>query len=133
MKTSELIGPALDWAVAKCEGYTDLRMNPHRYAAFLIMTPPRAEYGPVQLADLDYSTNWELSGPIIDREKISLLRYGDSFTTTWTALAYCDAHYIDLCAGDGSGSEGPTALVAAMRAYVSSRLGDNVDVPEALC
>ena len=28
---------------------------------------------------------------------------------------------------------GPTALIAAMRCYVASKLGEEVDVPEELC
>ena len=46
MKTSELTGAALDWAVAKCE-HGNLYMEP-------------------------YSTNWAQGGPIIEREKITI-------------------------------------------------------------
>ena len=125
MKTSELIGPALDWAVAKCVGYADLRMNPHRYAAFLIMTPPRAEYGPMQLADLDFATNWELSGPIIEREEVEIGRYWNREPThhmAWKAR----------CGTQISHAFGPTPLIAAMRCFVSSRLGDEIEIPEEL-
>ena len=128
MKTSALIGPALDWAVAKCEGFSNLRMNPHRYAAFLIMTSPRANYGPVLLANLDYSTNWSQGGPIIERERIEIKRgnplyfpkdtieINDYYELLWLA----DKHY------------GPTPLIAAMRAYVASKLGNEVEIPEEL-
>ena len=49
MKTSELTGAALDWAVAKCEGH---KINKRTLC----------HYNP--------STNWSQGGPIIDREKI---------------------------------------------------------------
>lgn len=109
IKTSELKDTALDWAVKQIEdGRTDGIKN----------------YSP--------STNWDQGGPIIEREKISLVRYGDSFTTMWEAFSYCDAHYIDSSPGDGSGIDGPTPLIAAMRVYVASKLGDEIDVPEEL-
>jgi hypothetical protein len=54
MKTSELEGAALDWAVAQCEG--------------------QIYQGP---AWTKYSTDWAQAGPIIEREKIALYLNGD--------------------------------------------------------
>ena len=54
MKTSELIGPALDWAVAKCEGY-DLFMV-GKNAAYYSPTHGALVYAL-------YSTKWEQGGP----------------------------------------------------------------------
>lgn len=93
MKTSELIGPALDWAVAKCEG--DLLPS----GGAMIQTWPR------------YSTDWAQSGPIIEREGIAVYLYGDS---QWHAHV------------GGRESIGPNPLIAAMRCYVASRLGDDI-------
>lgn len=58
MKTSELIGPALDYAVAKCKGET---------------YQPKTEYDGIGLeyAPHCYSTDWTQGGPIIEREKIA--------------------------------------------------------------
>ena len=58
MKTSDLIGPALDWAVAKCEGF--FGGNP-----------------PISFTDSndDFyrpSIDWAQGGPIIEREGILL-------------------------------------------------------------
>ncbi len=51
MKTSELTGAALDWAVAKAEGYPDEDI----------------------LVDCEnYSADWRWGGSIIEREKIEL-------------------------------------------------------------
>ena len=124
MKTSELIGPALDWAVAKYEGYTDLRRNPHRFANdMLVMTAPRAEWGVEYLVDLDYSTDWSQGGPIIERERISVI----------------DVDGYDFWKADKLNKEaipvisyGPTPLIAAMRCYCASKLGDEVEIPEEL-
>lgn len=98
MKTSELIGEALDWAVAQCE-YVDVRYG------FDDNCP-------------EYSTNWGQGGVIIEREGIQLARLGD----VWEA-------WVDA---DGVFCQGPTPLIAAMRCYVASVMGDEVDVPEEL-
>ena len=86
VKTRELIGDQLDWAVATCEGYTDLRKNPHRFDSTLIMSPPRNEYGPVFLDDLDYSGDWSMGGPIIDREHIG--KFDEDALGTYGPLSY---------------------------------------------
>ena len=58
MKTAELKGMALDWAVAKCEGVDDTwgksKLSPYEY-----------------YKGYRYSTNWAQGGPIIERENIS--------------------------------------------------------------
>ena len=111
MKTSELVGTALDWAVAKCE-------------------EPVGGYKAWVQADLDkgilhgchYSTDWEWCGPIIEREKINLI------TTAgypWRATVY-------MGGGVWIDQHGPTPLIAAMRCYVASKLGEMVEVPEEL-
>ena len=121
MKTSELIGPALNWVVAKCEGYTDLRRNPHRFANdMLVMTAPRAEWGVEYLVDLDYSTDWSQGGPIIERERITIDPFDDF--PNWCATIPGHQYRV----------YGPTLLIAAMRCYVASKLGDEVDIPEEL-
>jgi hypothetical protein len=131
MKTNELTGAALDWAVAKCEGYSDLRFNSHRFCNdILIMNPPRKEYGVVELSDLNYSTDWAQGGPIIEREKISVRFLPDGANSQW----FADMYYTNEDGGPEQESEeyGPTPLIAAMRCYVASKLGDEVDVPEEL-
>ena len=112
MRTSELQGAALDWAVQQCEG-------------------ARKDIDFVWWTDDHYtpSTDWAQGGPIIEREKISLVRYGVAFTTTWEAYPSCDKNYIDSGPGEG-GIDGPTPLIAAMRCYVASKLGDEVEIPE---
>lgn len=67
-----------------------------------------------------YSTNWEYGGPIIEREGICLHRYKDG--SGWSAT---------YSAQDPE-SYAPTPLIAAMRCYVASKLGDEVEIPEEL-
>ena len=74
------------------------------------------EDGPIN--QRKWSTDWAQAGPIIERERISIGPYGDEF---WAqSSATIDTYY------------GPTPLVAAMRAFVASRLGDEIEIPEEL-
>jgi len=106
MRTSELTGAALDWAVAKCElpeGWPDTE---------------------IVLGDAtDYSTNWAQGGPIIERERLLIQpEIGkEGMGNAWYAVSMNDTD-----------SYGPTPLIAAMRCYVASKLGDNIDIPEEL-
>jgi hypothetical protein len=103
MKTSELTGHALNWAVARCEGGVGKNQ--------LIGT----WYAP--------STNWAQGGPIIEREFITIINAaGDD---VWSAYPIAD----DPVAHRKSG---PTPLIAAMRCYVASKLGDEVEIPTEL-
>jgi hypothetical protein len=102
MKTNELTDVALDWAVAECQGHD----FPAADAVSGIFNP---------------STNWAQGGPIIEREGISLDQYHDF--PNWAASCPPES---------GFNRFGPTPLIAAMRCYVASKLGDNIDIPEEL-
>ena len=108
IKTSELTGAALDWAVTKCETGQPLDRN-----------------GPFIVA-FKYSTDWSQGGPIIERERIDLKQWHGSWTAELEFLPDDDTHY-----RYGKGA-GPTPLIAAMRCYVASKLGDEIDIPEEL-
>lgn len=108
MKTSELTGAALDWAVAKCEG------TEHLFAGH-------------EVGRLHYTTNWAQGGPIIERETIALfigMEPERKENERWGAFSYR--------VGSDKTQYGPTALVAAMRCYVASCLGDEVEIPDEL-
>jgi hypothetical protein len=113
MKTNELTGAALDCAVAKCEDielYSGPRDSNPAYKANWV----RRKHGDLYLP----STDWAQGGPIIEREKIQVKENGYGH---WFAKI-----------GKGKWMRGPTPLIAAMRCYVASKLGDEVDVPEEL-
>lgn len=116
VKTSELDGVALDWAVAKCEGFTEYDPVTEK------MLPPRKEYGWVSLCDYNYSTDWSQAGPIVEREKIRL----DPRDSEWQAATWYEATQ------NFKTSYGSTPLVAACRCFVASCLGDEVEVPDEL-
>jgi len=110
MKTSELSGAALDWAVARCEGLLVWVDTPVRL-------PNGSEYNP--------STDWAQGGAIIEREKIGFWAYTldeeGNENPGWYAETF-----------EGYFQTGATPLIAAMRCFVSSRLGDEVELPEEL-
>ena len=113
MKTSELTGAALDWAVAKCEGVSVRWSAAHEQ--LLVEGYPYMVWQP--------STNWAQGGPIIERECMDLLclEGGDD---GWQADRYLHTEKVE--------AYGPTPLIAAMRCYVASKLGDEVEIPEEL-
>lgn len=114
VKVNEASGVVLDWMVAKCMNYETLM---DRFGLQTMFTA--RGWKP--------STDWAQGGPIIEREKIAVayepsMVYDDS--CRWKALA---------AMSDNEHQYGPTPLIAAMRCYVASKLGDEVDVPEELC
>ena len=112
LKTSTLTGPALNWAVAKCE------------EANVYVTQNGLDWMDVDRdhngnwIKYDPSTDWSQGGPIIERENIEIGRT----PVEWRAQRY---DFIRV-------AYGPTPLVAAMRCYVASELGDEVDVPDEI-
>jgi hypothetical protein len=108
IKTSELTGNPLNWAVA--------------VAGFL----PGAARSLVLPELRPYCTEWLHGGPIIEREGIGFRRgYSDeSGFNGWVAQRWAQDTTVF--------EEGPTPLIAAMRCYVASKLGDEVDVPDGL-
>jgi hypothetical protein len=134
MKTSELTGAALDWAVAKGEGIPadEIYISGHgKYQS--LFRKNRDEDGNLDGSyttgpGLLFSTKWETGGPIIEREKINLRTEDeDDGDEDWQWVA--DPHDAqDLVCR----RYGPTPLVAAMRCYCCSKLGDEVEVPKEL-
>tara|TARA_R110000822_G_scaffold222962_1_gene356246 strand:+ start:71 stop:463 length:393 start_codon:yes stop_codon:yes gene_type:complete len=122
MKTSELTDRALDWAVAKCEGIDYVEGDVRFRGAYA----------------RKYSTDWAQGGLIIERESIYVLRERAGFQgrRLWAATSgankaigldedavklYRDAFYF-----------GSTPLIAAMRCYVASKLGGDIEIPLTL-
>jgi hypothetical protein len=113
MKTNELTGSALDWAVAKCEG--------GRWSLSLgkIWIKGREH---TETGDWQPSTTWEQGGPIIERENITLFKPAFG-SVEWEGEILLSEDTLVF-------TRGSTPLIAAMRCYVASKLGDEVDVPE---
>jgi hypothetical protein len=119
MKTSELTGVALDWAVAKCEDYV-AEISRGGWVVFDThqdCPPPINDYNDSRWQMYSPSTDWTQGGPIIERERIRL-----------------DPRGVWVAGHDSSNDEylGTTPLIAAMRCYVASKLGDEIELPEEL-
>lgn len=160
IKVSEATPLQLNWLVAKCEGYevmlfdqlwrdnatlkgypsidveqhlqwqhqkgqqiiVELRQLQLNQRNPEILTPTRCA------VDIpNYSTDWSKGGPIIEREGIEVRKgnplyfpkgneKGDYYEPLWIAGRH----------------HGQTQLIAAMRCFCASRLGDEVEVPDEL-
>jgi len=123
MRTSELRGDALNWAVAQVEKLPVEKSH----GGWLVFDSH--DDGTLHWSDFDNdnrwqkfdpSTDWAQGGPIIEQEKINLGQFLCDGQEYWTATMYL------------AESEGPTQLVAAMRCYVASNMGDEVKLPKEL-
>ncbi len=112
MKTSELIGPALDWAVTSIEAPEALRFGVADWREQRRSAVKNGEYAH------RYHQNWAQSGPIIEREEIGVFKGSGVWLAEHNALEGCFF--------------GSTPLIAAMRCHVASKLGDEVEIPEEL-
>ena len=123
MRTSELQGAALDWAVAKCEGvFVQISNGGWWVFDSDAFSEFRNDYNDSKLQAFQPSTDWSQGGPIIEREGIHIKKH----PSDWIALPY------DSVFSEEAYQQGPTPLVAAMRCFVASQLGDEVDVPDEL-
>lgn len=140
IKTAELIRPALDWAVS-----TALQHKPEKdfhshgmtwngwwETAAYIDTKPN-EYRRVPR----YSIDWSQGGPIIEREGITIRRRGPWVNPVQAAVWVGELSYPPSLTPRNALQKdvyksGPTPLIAAMRCYVASKLGDEVEVPDEL-
>jgi hypothetical protein len=114
VKTSEAEDRVLNYLVGKCEG-----RKPSYYTGIVRATahPDFPDSPPIFGPELNYLTDWALAGPIIERERIASWGDGDLYWEAECGWAW---------------AKGPTPLIAAMRCYVTLKLGDEVEVPEEL-
>lgn len=116
LRTSELTDAALDWAVTKCMGFD------HSVTS--------SEWGM-----WGWATDWAQGGPIIDREDIAMSSKPDGLWAAYapkgTRLVQHGGQAVEVFNWTYK-QQGYTPLIAAMRCYVASKLGDEVDVPDEL-
>ena len=117
-QTSKLIGSALDWVVAKCEEY---RYGKSEDTEELVLIG-------MEFVEWNPSTNWSQGGPIIEREKLDVWFRVEvvmpNHKNQWAATyerGLLDSYVF-----------GPTPLIAAMRCYVASKLGEEIEIPKEL-
>jgi hypothetical protein len=125
VKVSELEGEALDYWVARAEGH---QVAKHTYSGGHHYTLYFAS-GDTGLPE--YSTDWSQGGPIIEREKITI----DTWQRSHDGSLDWAASFSHPVAHPTNPSKSPThhrmrastPLIAAMRAYVASKVGDEID------
>lgn len=110
VRTSDLIGAALDWAVAKAQG-VEIELP----CSDVVWAKYAGVYSP--------STDWSQGGPLIEKYGVAI-DYR-KLSKLWDAhcSAMRGASWMNSC---------KTPLIAACRAIVSAHLGDSVDVPAEL-
>ena len=133
IKTSELTGKQLDWAVQELEYKRMTVEGVHTKQWVLDIHTSGAATNP-------YSTNWLWAGPIIEREGISVIFHANQWRATNGDGVCEEAYSFTKLVRDETGwlrnapnqadQDGPTPLIAAMRAYVASKLGPEVEIPE---
>lgn len=130
VRASEASGPVLDWLVAKASGRLGATIRDTNYPGTAIEDVGFDSVGTlVAYAGRHWyqryapSTDWAHGGPIIERERITV-GIVDGDDVGWAAWVDTeDQRYWEY---------GPTPLIAAMRCYVTSTLGYEVEVPEEL-
>jgi hypothetical protein len=125
VKTDKLDGTALDWAVAQCDGVTvgdAIQTDGYIHTAWDKVTKWENACEPYRP-----SSDWAQAGPIIQRERINIEFCNDLRDTNGLYIhAEMGTHsHHGYWRGD---HEKP--LVAAMRCYVKSKLGHEVDIPD---
>lgn len=144
VKTAELTGAALDLAVSRAsnpKGRDGCGGFERDAEGFLFDPLNECRYSP--------STDWAQGGPIIERESITIICaevFDSDCKGLWRKLwaaeqggqhspyeCYEDQHYAPRYEIDASSCcYGPTPLIAAMRCYVASKLGAEIEIPDEL-
>ena len=108
-KVSELSGALLDAAVAKAAGFP------------LDEDGDRLDERTSGGAPMPFhpSADWRDAGPIIERERIMVGPETEFADGSWEWEA---------CTWSGKVCHGPNPLIAAMRAYIASRFGEEIEL-----
>ncbi len=138
MRVSELTGHALNWAVAQAEGdkvYRPRLGRPEDWDKEAYLADGSDDRWVVRVENpkvahfVDWTYNpsgsWWQGGVIVEREVPMLMRTNGG---DWIAQGSYDI------ANDTEAKRyyGKTLLIAAMRCYVASKLGDEVEIPKEL-
>lgn len=126
IRVADLTGPALAYAVGIAEGCKVEYWHTKSVAILFPEAPRAVPWNP--------HSNWSQGGPIIEREKIDTESRWD-IRGCGVRVGFKEWY---ACHPKNHGGlirytgYGPTPLIAAMRCYVASKLGDEVEIPEEL-
>lgn len=113
VQVNEATPPQLNWLVAKCEGVS--------WSMWLLD---------------GYATDWAQGGPIMEQNKIGV--WWATHVIDDEGTEYGNHWYAEPGMTDENADKpytcmtGPTPLIAAMRCYVASKLGEECDIPNEL-
>src|SRR5690606_21965244 len=120
MNVRELSGVALDWAAAKADGLEPYVCD-FDYWAVDCADCLEMEIGGEFEDSYSPTVSWDLGGPLIHKHGL------------WLSDDNDDPEQPHISSIRGAHMQvGPTPLVAAMRALVASKLGDEIEVPDEL-
>lgn len=136
VKTAELEGAALDWAVAIIEGYDVVVHDVGTYRYDKRGGIHCCEYGCTfgtrsithDVTAYSPSGEWSQGGPLIEKYGIGVAKFFEPIDGPVMVGMEWAAIWID----DSVRMDGHAALVAACRAIVAAKLGDTVQVPADL-
>jgi hypothetical protein len=124
VKVAEIQGALLDYWVARAGNWPRPRIDD----GLCWIDVPACDGDPAGALDAAFSpsSDWEIGGPIIERERLAIqcgwLSDPDCWVTTDLGHGYVEMV---------SRTKATTPLVAAMRAYVASKFGEEVeDAPQ---
>lgn len=136
VKTSELVGAALDWAVAVSVGEERPAFDCSGRICLVSHGHTQHRFCP--------SSEWNHGGPLIESGLIEVSPMWHNqhcaINADWEKRGYKSSHgwhWVAYVLGsenveENHEQEGGTPLVAAMRCIVSSKLGDVVQVPKLI-
>ena len=129
IKTEELKGVALDYAVAIANGVNSKIIRLSKPSLTTWMLDEDGSYtGQYMTGPSLIFSRWETAGPIIEKEMIQLNPSGVG-DNAWTARI---KQKLPPGMNGYFEKSGSSPLIAAMRCYVASKLGEVVNVPKEL-
>lgn len=122
VKTTDLIGPALDWSVAQVEGIKTIMLSPRKDEArkpFALFGSLALSVGGDDQSSYAPSTCWHCGGPLLHEYAAEFEWITDATIKAFTMI-------------DSGVGFGGTHLVALCRAIVQAKLGETVQIPAEL-
>lgn len=113
MRTADLTGAQLDYWTARAEGVPAAELELRANGTLCVRNMPVVGMTLPMVLVLDYSTNWALTGPLVENWSMYVEWDEDGY---WTARTK-----------DGGYSNGSTAMIAVCRAVVRAAFGDEVE------